>query len=113
MEHFGHLQIRIMQHLWRNGPSTVHDIHDALNAEPGARQLAYTTFLTVMRSLAKRQLLRQEAVGRFHRFTPTTDEETFNRMMVVQLRDELFGGNAESMIACLRRAEAGPDQRKG
>ena len=43
MEPLGFLQLRVMHHIWRTGPSTVHDVHVALNAQPDApKQLAYT-----------------------------------------------------------------------
>ena len=43
-----------MHHIWSHGPSTVHDVHVALNTHPNSpKQLAYTTLLTVLRSLAK------------------------------------------------------------
>ena len=108
MDYLGPLQVRIMQHVWRNGPSTVHDVHDALNALPGSKQLAYTTILTVMRSLAKRHLLNQEPVGRFHRFSPLVEQDVFNKVMVVKLCDELFEGKDAELVACLERSRKDP-----
>ena len=51
MELIGPLQVRVMHHIWSHGPSTVHDVHDALMSDPLAKRLAYTTVLTVMRNL--------------------------------------------------------------
>ena len=99
MEPLGRLQLRIMHLVWRNGPSTVHDVHDALNAQPdAAKQLAYTTILTVLRTLARREFLAQKAEGRMHRFTPLIAEDTYELEMVRQMRVDLFGGDVARMM---------------
>lgn len=98
----GPLQGRVMQHIWRNGPSTVHDVHGALNAQPGSDQLAYTTILTVMRSLAKRELLDQEPVGRFHRFTALSTQEAYVDDLLRNLRDGLLGGNGGLLLSIVK-----------
>jgi predicted transcriptional regulator len=102
MEHLGHLQLRVMQNIWRNGPSTVHDVHDALNAQPDApKQLAYTTVLTVMRSLVKRKFLDQKAEGRAHRFVPIITDEAYAAEMMRQIRVDVFGRDVGKMLACM------------
>ena len=100
MEPLGFLQLRVMHHIWHNGPATVHDVHDALNAQPDApKQLAYTTFLTVMRNLAKRSFLDQKSEAtRSHRFEPLITEAAYELAMVRQMRVELFGGDVGRMM---------------
>jgi predicted transcriptional regulator len=92
-----------MLHIWQHGPATVHDVHDALNVQVGAKQLAYTTVLTVLRNLFKRKFLDRKAEGRHHRFAPLISEETYKLAMVRQMREELFGGDAGQMLGCIAR----------
>jgi BlaI family penicillinase repressor len=101
MEALGHLQLRIMLHIWQHGPSTVHQVRDALNAQVGVNQLAYSTILTVLRNLTKRRFLDRKPEVRQHRFTPLITKADYQRQMVRQMRMELFGGNAERMLACI------------
>ena len=99
MEPLGFLQLRVIHHIWRNGPATVHDVHVALNADPTApKQLAYTTLLTVLRSLVKRALLDQKPEGRAHRFAPLITAAAYELAMVRQMRVELFGGDVGRMM---------------
>lgn len=77
MEIIGELQLRVMHVLWKDGANSVHHVHNALNAQPNARQLAYTTVLTVMRNLARRKIVVQTANGRAHLFTPTCSCDEF------------------------------------
>ena len=105
MEAIGPLQLRVMHYIWQNGPSTVHAVHDALNGEPGAQKLAYTTILTVMRNLARRKILNQKASGRSHIFEPLVDEDTYKMGILRGVRKELFGGDIHRLISYLSRDE--------
>jgi BlaI family transcriptional regulator, penicillinase repressor len=105
MEAIGPLQLRVMHYIWANGPSTVHQVHDALNGEPGAPKLAYTTILTVMRNLARRKILNQKATGRSHIFEPLIDEDTYKLGMLRQIRKDLFNGDVSRLLAYLARDE--------
>ena len=106
MDVIGPLQLRVMKYIWKKGPSTVHAVHDALNEESGATALAYTTILTVMRNLAKRGILEQAAQGRSHIFTPQIDEETYKKDILLQVRNELFGGKVKNMVDFLQSSAA-------
>lgn len=58
----GELEQRIMELLWEaDGPRSVADVHQELRRE---RELAYTTVMTVLDRLAKKQLADRELVNR-------------------------------------------------
>jgi len=106
MEPLGFLQLRVMHHIWHNGPSTVYDVHVALNAQPNSpKQLAYTTLLTVLRSLVKRAFLDQKPEGRAHRFAPLITAAAYELAMVRQMRVELFGGDVGRMMGRMAEDE--------
>ena len=100
MTAIGPLQLRIMQEIWKLGPTDVHAVHQALNIQ-GTKKLAYTTILTVMRNLVKRAFLDQQREGRKHRFIPLIDQGTYALAMVRNLRLELFGGNVLRLLGCI------------
>ena len=73
----GPLQLRVMNHLWKVQSATVQDVTDVVNAQYGTN-LAYTTFLTVMRNLAKRKMLDQRKTAtKRHAFSVLVDEDTY------------------------------------
>ncbi len=98
MELIGPLQVKVMHHIWRRGPSTVHDVHDELMADPLEKRLAYTTILTVMRNLARRGFLAQTPEGRAHRFTAVVNEGSYKRELLHHVRTEVFHGDLRAMI---------------
>ena len=104
MEAVGPLQIRVLHHLWAEGPSTVSDVHIVLNAHSGCtggRQLAYTTILTVMRNLVRRKILSQAPIGRAHRFTPLVEKAAYQYAILKQTRADLFANDTRALIASL------------
>ncbi len=57
MAGLGELERAVMDHLWDSSePQTVRQVHEALSAH---RELAYTTVMTVLQRLAKKQLVVQ------------------------------------------------------
>src|SRR6516165_2163581 len=74
----GELERSVMDHLWSSSePQTVRQVHEALSAH---RDLAYTTVMTVLQRLAKKNLVVQHRDDRAHRYAPTRG------------RDELVAG---------------------
>lgn len=112
MELIGPLQVKVMHHIWRRGPSTVHDVHDELMANPAEKRLAYTTILTVMRNLARRGFLAQTPEGRAHRFAAMVDEGSYKRELLHHVRTEVFRGDLRAMIDAVAADDSlGEEQR--
>lgn len=106
MEIIGPLQLRVMHHIWENGSCTVHDVHATLNAVPEAPKLAYTTILTVMRNLSRRNILSQKPAGRSHVFTPEVSENDYKQSLLMQICEDFFSGDTDRMVAILNKAKA-------
>ena len=58
----------VLQMLWTYGPATAHSIHERLHRR---RRIAYTTVLSLMRSLHRRGLLTR-AAGRWNAYIYTS-----------------------------------------
>lgn len=77
----GDLEREVMTQLWDAGePLTVRQVHERLS---GDRDLAYTTVMTVLDRLAKKQVLIQERTDRAYRYAPaqTRGEMTAGLML--------------------------------
>ena len=103
----GPLQLRVMNHLWRVGSGTVQEVMNALNAGPGAKPLAYTTFLTVMRNLAKRKLLDQRKTAtKRHQFVCAIGEEEYKSAVVKGFFRDYCNNDADMLHRFLGLNEA-------
>ncbi|WP_077041753.1 BlaI/MecI/CopY family transcriptional regulator [Rhodococcus sp. MTM3W5.2] len=88
MAGLGELERAVMDHLWSSSePQTVRQVHEALATR---RELAYTTVMTVLQRLAKKDLVIQQRDDRAHRYVP------------VHGRDELV---ASLMVDALQQAD--------
>ncbi|RMI32225.1 BlaI/MecI/CopY family transcriptional regulator [Nocardia stercoris] len=88
MAGLGELEKAVMDQLWSaDEPQTVRQVHEALAAQ---RELAYTTVMTVLQRLAKKNLVVQQRDDRAHRYAP------------VHTRDELV---ASLMFDALQQAD--------
>ncbi len=96
----GALQIHVMRHMWALGTGTVHQVADLRNAELrhlGHPDLAYTTYLTVLRNLTHRGFLTQvKSAKKFHVFTPLVTKQDY-RKRVVDVALQHFEGNAQAL----------------
>ena len=65
----GELEQRVMDLLWSSSaPLSVADVHSLLSAE---RELAYTTVMTVLDRLSKKEIVHRELEGRAWLYRPS------------------------------------------
>jgi predicted transcriptional regulator len=70
----GPLEERLLEALWLRGTATVRELVDA-----GCDDLAYTTVMTTLDRLFKKNLLSREVEGRAFRYTPQFSREELHR----------------------------------
>jgi BlaI family penicillinase repressor len=94
----------IMAILWRAGGATVHEVVEALS-----RDVAYTSVLTLLRILEKKNYVRHEPHpegGRAHFYKPLVQAVAARRQHVRDLIDRLFGGQSDELVAGLLEEES-------
>ncbi|QZT64950.1 BlaI/MecI/CopY family transcriptional regulator [Mycolicibacterium austroafricanum] len=92
----GELERSVMDHLWSAGePQTVRQVHEALAAH---RDLAYTTIMTVLQRLAKKNLVVQHRDDRAHRYAPTHGRDELVAGLMVDALDQAAAGSREAAL---------------
>jgi predicted transcriptional regulator len=86
----------VMEVLWESGPSTVAETRDRLHDD-----LAYTTVLTVLRTLESKGYVRHDAEGRTHRYAPLVARDSARRSALKALSNKLFRGSTELLLTHL------------
>lgn len=94
--HFPPRELAVMGILWRRGSATVAEVREALE-EP----LAYTSVLSALQTLADKGYVRHEAEGRAYRYFPTVQAERAGQSALARIRDAIFQGSAEQLLAQL------------
>jgi len=95
---FSRLELRIMETLWTEGPSSIRELQEAF---PAAKRPAYTTVQTVVYRLEfKKAVRRADKVGNAHVFEAVVSRGSAVRRMVDELL-ALFGGKPLPLMAHL------------
>jgi BlaI family penicillinase repressor len=89
-------ELDVMSVLWERGSATVAEARGLLT-DP----LAYTTVLTVFRTLEEKGHVRHEDEGKAHRYFPRVERERAGTSALRRIVDKLFGGSPELLLAQL------------
>jgi BlaI family penicillinase repressor len=89
-------ELDVMNVLWEHGPSTVAEVQDRL-----ADKLAYTTVLTMLRTLEEKGYVGHSEEGRAYRYHPTVERAKARSSAVSRLKAKLFAGSAELLMTHL------------
>ena len=86
----------IMHVLWERGPSVVSDVQKQLKDK-----LAYTTVLTMLRTLEGKGYVGHEEEGRQHRYFATVEQQAAQKSALKHLLGKNFKDSSELLFARL------------
>jgi predicted transcriptional regulator len=86
----------VMQVLWEHGPSVVNEVKEKLTDD-----LAYTTVLTILRTLEQKGYVKHEEEGRVHRYAAAVKEDAARKSALQHLTGKLFKGSSELLFTHL------------
>jgi predicted transcriptional regulator len=93
---FTERELDVMGVLWELGSGTVADVKERL-ADP----LAYTTVLTVLRTLEDKGYVGHEEEGRAYRYFPLVERDQAQDSALRRLVQKLFSGSTELLLTHL------------
>ncbi|MEA2163037.1 MAG: hypothetical protein QOK37_1164 [Thermoanaerobaculia bacterium] len=88
-------ELAILGVLWERGPSTVRDVHDALNKD-GAT--GYTTVLKILQIMTEKGLVVRDESERAHVYESRYGEQKTQRQLLADLAERAFGGSATKLV---------------
>jgi BlaI family transcriptional regulator, penicillinase repressor len=89
-------ELDVMSVLWDLDSATVAEVRERL-----ADDLAYTTVLTVLRTLEQKGHVGHTGEGRAHRYHPLVKREAAGRSALRRLVDKVFDGSPEMLLTQL------------
>jgi predicted transcriptional regulator len=89
-------EMDVMDVLWKLGSGTVSEVQSGLSD-----RLAYTTVLTILRTLEKKGHVGHEAEGRAHRYAPLVAREDAQGSAIRRITRKLFSGSPELLMTQL------------
>ena len=86
-------ELDLLRVLWQRGPSTVRDLHAAVDREVG-----YTTVLKLLQIMTDKGLVTRDATSRSHVYVAAVSEDATKRRLVTDLLDRAFGGSRLDLV---------------
>lgn len=99
-------ELEILSVLWRNGPSTVKQVHQEL----AVRGTGYTTILKLMQIMAEKGLVSRQEEGRAHVYEAAYAQEAAQKSLLGELVEKVFGGSSQALV--LRALENQPTSKQ-
>ena len=97
----GPLEQELLSALWMRGSATVREMLDA-----GGINLAYTTVMTTLDRLYKKQLLNRSAEGRAFRYSPRYTQEELEKAAVGETVRQMLGSGEAAALPLSYLVEA-------
>jgi predicted transcriptional regulator len=89
-------ELDVMAVLWDRGSATVAEVRERLSDE-----LAYTTVLSVLRTLEVKGHVGHRGEGKAHRYFPLVERRVAGRSALARLIDTVFNGSPELLLTQL------------
>ena len=88
-------ELKLLQALWEQGPSTVREIHESVAGESG---VSYTTTLKQLQIMHEKGLVERETKKRAHRYAANLDREETRRGMLDDFMHRVYQGSASELV---------------
>src|SRR5271166_3903643 len=88
-------ELEILHVLWERGPSTVREVHHALNEK---RPLGYTTVLKLMQIMTAKGTVRRNEQQRAHVYEAVQPAEKTKRQLALDVLQRVFDGSASELM---------------
>jgi BlaI family transcriptional regulator, penicillinase repressor len=101
-------ELEILRVLWRRGPSTVRDVHEALSEK---KALGYTTVLKLLQIMTCKGTVRRNETQRAHVYEACLPAEQTKRQIAGDMLQRVFEGSASQlMMHALAGGKASADE---
>jgi predicted transcriptional regulator len=107
---WGKLESEILEIIWDNGPMTVKRALFFINHD---HSYAYTTIMTVMNNLVKREILNREKKGHSFFYSPIMEKDEFLSYAITKIMTELSNEYNPQVSAILAGIPGSVKKNKG
>jgi len=95
MDDLSELETKVINVLWRRGPSTVDDVVRAL---PGRKKLKDSTVRTILSRMEKKGFVAHDAEGRTNVYRALLEPQRVAMSGVRDILDRFLGGSVEALL---------------
>lgn len=109
LTHLGETEMEVLHHVWDLGEATVADVRKRILED---REVAYTTIMTVLKTLAEKGYLDYHKEGRSYVYRPAQEPDAVQHSLLQRLMDKVFEGSPSALVQTLvQREDLSDDER--
>ena len=94
------LEMLCLKALWSLGEGNVSEVRRLVGE---SKPLAYTTVMTVLDRVARRNIVSRKKMGRAFVYAPRISKDSIRRLALKEFVDSFFDGSEEKLAGFLRR----------
>ncbi len=102
-------ELEILRVLWKQGPSTVRQVHQILNRERET-EVGYSTTLKMFQVMTQKGLIERDENVRPQIYSPRVPQEQTQKQLVKDLLKRAFGGSPRQLVMHALSAEEATDE---
>ena len=91
-------ELRVLEVLWRLGPSTVRAVHEELSRK---KPIQYTTALKLLQTMYSKGFVDKSADARAHVYVAAMNGTLTRQSMLRDFVDRVFGGSPQALVVGL------------
>jgi BlaI family transcriptional regulator, penicillinase repressor len=88
-------ELEILNALWRNGPSTVRQVHEIIEKR---NHVGYTTALKLLQIMHGKKLVSRDDSSRAHIYIPAFSRKQIQHQLLNKLKQSAFDGSTVDMV---------------
>ncbi|MGH8372469.1 MAG: BlaI/MecI/CopY family transcriptional regulator [Gammaproteobacteria bacterium] len=89
-------ELELLRVLWRLGPVTVRQVHDALPPRNG--ETAYTTILSTLQIMHQKRLVSRDESERAHVYSAMLSQDQAQQQLLGKLLHRVFEGSTTALV---------------
>jgi len=96
-------ELEVLKILWKNGPSTVRQVHDILNTH--IKTVQYTSTLKLMQVMTEKGMLKRDETNMKHIYSPLLEEKKTMGLVLQKFLHSMYNGSISSLLVAFLNSD--------
>jgi len=96
-------ELEVLKILWKNGPSTVRQVHDTLNTD--IKTVQYTSTLKLMQVMTEKGMLKRDETNMKHIYSPLLEEKKTMGLVLQKFLHSMYNGSISSLLVAFLNSD--------
>jgi len=96
-------ELEVLKILWKDGPSTVRQVHDTLNKD--IKTVQYTSTLKLMQVMTEKGMLKRDETNMKHIYSPLLEEKKTMGLVLQKFLHSMYNGSISNLLVAFLNSD--------